>query len=154
MRTGRTPHSDAEKRRKGTFDPRFSEEARAERAHAKVVTLFGGDRLGEVPEPPEGLSPQAVQDYYAKARRLHETGRLTQTWVDKTVLYAVRRHSILMRIREGKAPKDGDLRGCEMYLKEFAALDIDVAKPAAGAPEKRFSPIADMARMVSNGPPR
>lgn len=141
MKTGRSPQSDAEKRRKGTFDPRFSEAVRKERAQAKVVSLFGADKLSEIPEPPEGLSAQAVQDYKLKVRRLHEMGRLTQTWVDKTVLYAVRRHSILHRLKEGRPPKDGDLRGCETYLKEYAALDIDAPPPNSPQGASKWSVI-------------
>lgn len=130
MKTGRPPKSDAEKRQAGTFDPRFSEAARVERAEAKVVALFGQSPLAQIPEPPAGLSEAAADEYWRWARHLHSAGRLTQVWVDKILFYAIRRHSIMAKLNAGKLPKDGDQKACEMFLKEIGAANID--QPIAG----------------------
>ncbi len=146
MRTGRPSISDAEKQRRGTADPRFTEAARAERAGAKVVNLYPSEKLDQVPEPPADLSDQAKQDYYSKARRLHETGRLTQTWADKTVLFAIRRHGILLRLSEARSPKEADMKACEAYLREFQAMGIEAPLNNAGAPASKFAIIGFASR--------
>lgn len=146
MRTGRPPLSDAEKKLRGTFDPRWSEEARSERAEDKVVSLFGQDRLEAIPEPPEGLKPRALEEYWRWTRRLHELGRLSQVWVDKITLYAIRRHSIEARLIEGKAPKDGDVKGCELFLKELGALNVDQPRGNQESPKSKWERIGFASR--------
>lgn len=141
MRTGRPPLSDEEKRRRGTLDPRWTEEARATRAESKVVSLFGADRLDAVPDPPEGLVAQARDEYFLWCRRLHEQGMLSQKWVEKILFYALRKHSTLVRLASGKLPKDGDLKACEMFLKELSALNIDAPRSGQEAPKSKFAHV-------------
>jgi hypothetical protein len=141
MKTGRPTISDAEKARRGTLDKRWSEDARTERAEQKVVALFGQDNLATVPEPPVGLSERAVEEYRLWARRLLEVGKLSSIWVDKVTLYAIRKHSIEARLASGKPPKDGDVRGAEMFLKEISALNVDVPRAGQEAPKSKWQPI-------------
>lgn len=141
MRTGRPPISDADKRQRGTFDRRWSEAARAERQEEKVVSLFGGQFLDAIPEPPEGLVAKAREEYFLWSRRLHEAGRLTQIWVEKITLYAFRKHATITRLAEGKSPKDGDLKACEIFLKELGALNIDAPRAGQEAVKSKFAHV-------------
>lgn len=152
MRTGRPTLSDAEKARRGTTDKRFTEEARAARSEDKVVALFGQDGLSSVPDPPGGLSARATEEYFLWSRRLMEVGKLSAIWVDKIVLYAVRKHSIEARLAEGKMPKDGDVRGAEMFLKELAALNVDAPRAGQAAPDTKWRIIGRLSANAS--PPR
>lgn len=146
MKTGRPPLSDAEKKLRGTFDPRFSEDARSERAEHKVVSLFGGERLNEIPDPPDGLGRRALDEYWRWTRRLQDLGRLSQLWVDKVTLYAIRRHSVEARLAQGRAPKDGDVKGCEMFLKELGALNVDQPRAGQEAPASKWEQIGFASR--------
>lgn len=141
MRTGRPPLSDEEKRLRGTFDPRWAEAARAERADAKVVSLFGADRIDVIPDPPDGLVAQAREEYYLWCRLLHKQGLLSQKWVEKILLYAIRKHSTLIRLASGKLPKDGDMKACEMFMKELGALNIDAPRVGQEAPKSKFAHV-------------
>jgi hypothetical protein len=141
MRTGRPPLSDEEKKQRGTFDPRWSQEARSERQEDKVVALFGADKLETIPDPPEGLVSQARDEYFLWCRRLHEQGHLSQKWVEKILFYALRKHSTLVRLASGKLPKDGDLKACEMFIKELGALNIDAPRAGQEAPKSKFAHV-------------
>lgn len=141
MRTGRPPLSDAEKKLRGTLDKRWTEEARAERAESKVVALFGADKVDVIPDPPEGLVVQAREEYFLWCRRLQEQGLLSQKWVEKILFYALRKHSTLVRLAGGKMPKDGDLKACEMFLKELGALNIDAPRAGQETPKSKFAHV-------------
>jgi hypothetical protein len=73
---GRPALTDAAKLAKGTFDPRYSEEARAERSGQTVVAF---PTLQEIPECRFPLEPGGIgqQTYDRLIRTLHEQGRLT-----------------------------------------------------------------------------
>lgn len=141
MRTGRPPLSDEEKRLRGTFDPRYSAAERSARTEAKVVSLFGSAALDEVPPPPAGISGDALVEYQRWTRRLHECGRLTQTWVDKVTFYAARRQRMTMNLAGGKAPTNADLRACELFMKELSAINVDQPRPQGAAPESKWGRI-------------
>jgi hypothetical protein len=141
MKTGRPPLSDAEKKLRGTLDPRWTEEARAQRAEDKVVSLFGGDRVEEIPPPPAGLTEKAQAEYWRWTRRLHEVGRLTQVWVEKCAFYAVRKHSIETRLAQGKPIKDGDVKAAELFLKELGALNVDQPRGGQEAPRSKWDRV-------------
>ncbi|MGL4638067.1 MAG: hypothetical protein ACRCWF_18960 [Beijerinckiaceae bacterium] len=125
MKTGRIRLSDEEKKRRGTFDERYSEAASVERAQQKVVSLFGGEVLSEIPAPPDGLSKIAQDEYWKWTRMLHTAGRLSELWLAKIQTYAISRHSIVSKLAEGKMPPDGALRRCDVFLKELGALNVD-----------------------------
>lgn len=152
MKTGRPPISDAEKKRRGTFDPRWSEEKRAARAQNNVVALFGADAVASIPEPPAGLSERAKAEYERWTRRLFELGRLTQVWLDKITLYAIRRHAIETRLAEGGLPKQDDQKACEMFLKELAALNVDAPQAGQTPGEGRFRRVAALSQMAARPP--
>lgn len=141
MRDGRPALSDAEKKRRGTFDPRYSEAERSGRSEAKVVSLFGQDALSVVPEPPRGLTQKALANYELWTRRLHEAGRLTQIWVDKITMYAVRRHSIEARLADGKSPKSDDIKACELFLRELGHLNVDQPRAGQDSTGKKFGRV-------------
>jgi hypothetical protein len=152
MKTGRTALSDAAKKQAGTFDPRWSAEARAERAEQKVVALFGADRLNVIPEPPPGLSDEAANEFKLWTRRLHEQERLSQIWVEKITFYAMRKHKVMAKVAKGEMPSADDLKGCELFLRELNALNIDA--PTAGSqPEaSRGARTAALSRMIGKRP--
>lgn len=147
MKSGRPPISDEEKRRRGTLDKRWTEQARAARAETKVVSLFGADTLRSIPDPPAGLSEKAQSEYRLWCRRLLDVGRLSSVWVEKVVLYAIRKHSIETRLAAGKGVKDGDVRGCALFLKELEALNIDAPRDGQEAPKSKWSAIGFAGRV-------
>ena len=71
---GRPSLSDEEKRRRGTFDTRYSAEARAEASLSKVVAF---PALREIPECMFPLDEAGQKLYDDLARVLCEQGRLT-----------------------------------------------------------------------------
>ena len=146
MKSGRPPISDDEKKRRGTYDKRWSADARAARAEEKVVSLFGADSLRAIPDPPDGLSGKAEGEYRLWCRRLLDVGRLSSVWVEKITLYAIRKHSIETRLAEGKSIKDGDVRGCAQFLKELEALNIDAPRDGQEAPKSIWSSIGFASR--------
>lgn len=71
---GRPSLSDDEKRRRGTYDPRYSAEVRAEAALAKVVSF---PTLREIPECMFPLDVEGQKLYDELSRVLFEQKRLT-----------------------------------------------------------------------------
>lgn len=150
MKTGRPPLSDAEKKRRGTFDPRYAEATRVGRAEEKIVSLFGGDAVDEIPPPPPGLALEAAAEYHRWTRRLHETGRLTRVWLDQILMYAIRRHKVLSRMAEGKLPADPDMKACESFLKSMNALNVDIPTASQTGVDTPFKRIG-FANRVAQG---
>lgn len=148
MKTGRPSESDIEKRRKGTFDPRYSEAARAERSEQKVVSLFGADLLSSTPSAPPGLSDKAAEEFNLWCRRLHEQDRLSQIWVEKITFYAIRKHKILARIEKGEVPSADDVKGCELFLKELGAMNIDAPRSGIAPVVSRNTRTMALSRMI------
>ena len=148
MKTGRPGESDVEKRRKGTFDPRYSEATRADRSEQKVISLFGADRLDAIPEAPAGLSDKAKDEFTLWVRRLLEQERLSQIWVEKITFYAIRKHKILSRIEKGEVPSADDVKGCELFLKELGAMNIDAPRAGQAPAVSRNTRTAALARMI------
>lgn len=71
---GRPHLSDAEKRQRGTFDPRYSEEARGKAAAAKVIAF---PSLQDIPKCSFPLDEEGQRIYDDLTRTLFEQGRLT-----------------------------------------------------------------------------
>lgn len=71
---GRPALSDAEKKARKTFDPRYSEEARGEAAAAKVIAF---PSLQDVPKCSFPLDEEGQRIYDDLTRTLFEQGRLT-----------------------------------------------------------------------------
>lgn len=139
MRSGRPPLSDAEKKKRGTFDPRFTAAAREERSAQKVVSLFGADVVSTMPEPPEGLHPAAASEFREWCQRLLELKKLSKVWITKIELLAMARHASLVRIAEGKLPRGGDLAVIKSILSDLGALNVDKPASPSAESDNRFA---------------
>lgn len=98
---GRPALSDAEKRAKGTFDPRYSAEARGERATSVVVPF---PTLQDVPPCRFPLTPGGAgeQTFNQLIRTLHEQKRLTVLTHMEVEMLSAGLDNIHKRMAEGK----------------------------------------------------
>lgn len=129
MRTGRPPKSDADKKRRGTLDPRFTEQARAARSEDKIVSLFGGEPVSVIPDPPPGLDATAAAEFQEWCQRLLDLGKLSKVWIMKVELMALARHANLRRLADGKLPRSQDIITVKAILSDLGSFNID--KPTA-----------------------
>jgi hypothetical protein len=124
LKSGRLPTSDAEKRQKGTFDPRYSEEARAKRLQGNVVALRP-DLVSTLPECPDSLAGEA-RDFFLKwTRRLYETGKLTDLLVLEVENAASAHQNIRVLGRDGKAAKGADMTVIRSFISRMTYLSVD-----------------------------
>lgn len=140
MPVGRPHLSDDEKRRRGTFDPRYSAEARGTRRAEKVVALFK-DRVEEIPPPPAGLSQPAMEEYMRWCRTLHHEQKLTVLWVEKITLYAMAKHNNLTRLAAGKMSRLEDTRIMKSILSELTGINADAPINPTETQSRKFARI-------------
>lgn len=97
---GRPALTDAQKIAQGTFDPRYSEEARAERSGQTVVAF---PTLQDIPECRFPLEPGGIgqQTYDRLIRTLHEQGRLTMLTHMKVEILASSMEDLHTKMRTG-----------------------------------------------------
>ena len=126
---GRPALPDAEKKRRGTFDPRKSEAARAQ----KVVALFG-DQIEHIKDPPAALHADAKREYWRWCEGLRAAGKLTHLWVERVLSYSIARHNVLTSIDKGKLPRSDDMRFIQAFQRDVGFIDADtpIAGQAAG----------------------
>lgn len=146
MPPGRPHLSDEEKKRRGTFDPRYSAHARGERRAEKVVALFK-DRVEEIPPPPAGLSRDAMEEYMRWCRTLHQEQKLTVLWIEKITLYAISKHNSLSRLADGKMPRLEDTRIMKSILSELKGIDADAPVNPTETQGRKFARIGFASRV-------
>lgn len=99
MRTLRPPsQSDEEKKARGTFDPRYSEEARGRRLSDK---LFAGPGYQDVPDPENPLTDYEQKIYFELCGQLLRQGKLTMSTRDIAEEVALLKGSRRMKIECG-----------------------------------------------------
>jgi hypothetical protein len=145
---GRPALSDAEKIKRGTFDPRWSEKSRVERKIDKVVSLFG-DAISVVPPAPKGLHEDTQREYQRWCRALLESGRLTVLWVEKITLLAMAKHNNLTRLSDGKMPRGEDMRAMKTILSELTGINADTPISTTGEQGRKFARFGFAGRVRS-----
>lgn len=98
---GRPHLSDAEKQARGTFDQRYSEEARGKAAAAKVIAF---PSLLEIPKCSFPLDAEGQRLYDELARVLFEQGRLTVLSHQEISALAGGMSAEREKVAKGKAP--------------------------------------------------
>lgn len=130
--------SDEEKKRRGTLDPRWTEDARSARRGEKVVVLFG-DNVSVIPAAPVGLNQEAAREYQAWCTALLKAGRLTSLWVEKILIMAIAKHSNISRLAAGKLPRSEDVRAVKSVLSELGGINADTPLTEPGQEGRKFS---------------
>jgi hypothetical protein len=137
---GRPPKSDAEKRLKGTFDPRFSEAARAANLQGNVVALRP-DVVSSLPECPNSLSGEAKEFFLKWTRRLYETGKLTELLILEVETAAAAHQNIRIAGRAGKSSKGGDMTAIRAFINKMTYLSVDTPAALGDAKPSKWAAI-------------
>lgn len=123
---GRPALTDAEKKAKGTFDPRYSAEARAEAATSKVVAF---PTLEEIPACRFALKPKGHGEevYTEVMRRLHEQKRLTMMVHIEVELLAATLDDIHAKMAAGQRVPASAFTSALARLDKLQRMDVDRA---------------------------
>lgn len=124
MKEGRPPISDDEKKRRGTLDKRWSEEARAERKFSKIVSIHKDGAAQALPPPPDGLTPRAYNEYMLWGRTLLERGLLSAANASDLRLYAMACNNAELKTAAGKSVSGSDLATQRRFLDIIRAVDL------------------------------
>lgn len=137
---GRPALTDAEKKAKGTFDPRYSAEARAAAATSKVVAFPTLDQIPECRFPlKEGGHGQKA--YTEIVRRLHEQQRLTMMAHLEVELLALGLDDIHSKLAAGQRVPSTAITTILGRLDKLQRMDVDRAFPGSegGGRQNKFS---------------
>lgn len=129
---GRPALTDAEKREKGTFDPRYSAEARAAAAAEKVVSF---PELVEIPSCRFRLTPggHGEKVYTELMRRLHEQRRLTMMMHLKVEAIAAGIEDIHRKVDEGLRVPATAYTTLLQAVEKIERMNVDRAFPGSSA---------------------
>lgn len=97
--SGQTGLSDEEKKRRGTFDPRYSEEKKTEAKAAKVVT---GPWLSQIPPPDFNLDTVGRKKYDELTKILLDQNKLTTVTREHAQIIAIMHMQISTALSTGK----------------------------------------------------
>ncbi|WP_293862458.1 hypothetical protein [uncultured Alsobacter sp.] len=131
---GRPALTDAEKKAKGTFDPRYSADARAERATEKVVTLPVLDHIPKcrLPLAPGGIGQET---YDSLIRTLHEQKRLTVMSHLEVEALAAGYEVLHRKMSAGGNVPASAIQGILSRIDKLQRMDVD--RPFAGSSTDR-----------------
>lgn len=118
--------SDAEKKRRGTFKPEKSEEARARKAVDNVMAF---PVLDEVPRCRWPLKPNGLglQSYTSWCRRLINAGLLTDVSLGYVEQFAIAEDKIEKRLDGGLDVPDKAMEVRRSALMKLEALNVDTS---------------------------
>ena len=145
--------TDEEKRKKGTFDKRFSKETKAQEQVATILTF---PAMSEIPKSsfPLNAGGKRTFEYYTKA--LKDRGLLTKVSFEKVDTLALIDHVIHKRMNAGKEPAIQSLDKRRILLTWLEGLNVNESvisgqtKKSAfasfGFPNRLQTPEAHMAR--------
>lgn len=144
---GRISQSDEEKKRNGTFDPRYSEEKRTAEQAQKIVA---GPWLPKIPEPAYPLQAEGKTKYDELTRMLFEAGTLSLATAELCSLYALSVDAVHQRLSVGKQPTSDMIKRMEAMLAKLRVAEN--AQPIAlpGQAKGRFDGIG---QRNSHAPP-
>lgn len=135
--SGRTGLTDEEKRKRGTTDQRYTEEARLERAAAKIVT---GVFLPKVPDPSLPLNEIGKAKYVEFATLLLESGKLTKIVAEDCERYAVMYQQVHAKLAEGKNVPQQLLNAMDSLARRLKIAE-DAPSIANPADKRRFEGV-------------
>lgn len=129
--------SDEEKKARGTFEPRYSQEKLEER---RVAKIFSHPRLHEVPKSDIPLGEIGARKFSEFARMLFEAGQLTLITKASAEAAAVAYEQIERRQAESKPVPTTLIAQLNRALAEIKIGDVGrpIAQPAS-ARENKFS---------------
>lgn len=138
---GRVSLSDEEKKRRGTFDPRYSEENRTAAAAEKIIT---GVFLPRIPEPDLPLNDVGRMKYFELTEIMLQAKTLTTVMKEYAQQYAALYQSMHSRMGDGKTVPAAMTRQIDVLLSKMRVAEN--AKPIdPTAPKKRFDKIGTLA---------
>lgn len=133
---GRTPLSDEEKIRRGTLDPRTSEEER-DRASLEKVLAF--PTFHEIPDPTIPLNEIGRKTYDKWARDLFNAGRLTQITQLSIENLALADQTIAACAKSGKAVPGSIITQRNRAAGELKVINVDPSLTPKRPDENKFS---------------
>jgi hypothetical protein len=123
--------SDAEKQRRGTVDPRFTEAEQQKRQESRVIT---GPWLSEIPKSEFPLGDLGVKKYTELTQMLFDQNKLTLVTVMHAQVAAMQFEKISNMLKEGKHPSASDSTQLQRAL---AALRIAENAQKIASPGKK-----------------
>lgn len=131
-----TTLSDDEKRRRGTLDARYSEDARA---RERMSTVLAFPVLKEIPKPSFPLKEKGEEQFKFWCERLLDAGLLTRITVGEIENLALVADKIQYALDRRKQPSAQDINLRRLALVKLESLNVDTTFFAAAKNKSAFA---------------